>query len=304
MKAFCPLLTLGSALLAHQAPAQDLALQPAAPTVAPAPAAPRNGRTIVFMHGLFVTNNCWAAWVKYFEAQGYTCYAPAYPLKNDSPQHLKQHMRTGKIETLRLAAIINFYQDTLAAIGGKPILIGHSLGGNLVQILANQGYGSAGVCIHSGPPKGLISLKWPFLKSNLPLLTAPKDKPYLLSFKKWQYSFTNGMSLENQRSSYENYLVPESAAIAKDATSNLAKVDFNKPHIPLLFTAGANDHIIPASLNKRNAKKYADKNSVTDYKKFDGRNHFVIGADGWQEVAAHIATWLTAHPTPTTQAAK
>lgn len=251
-----------------------------------------NSKTIVFIHGLFVTNNCWDEWIKYYESKGYKCYAPAYPLKNDCPQNLRKNITVGKIETLRLETIIKFYGDTISKIGGKPILIGHSLGGNLVQLLINKGYGSAGVCIHSGPPKGLISFKWSFLKSNLPLLTASKKKPYLMSFKKWQYSFTNGMTLEQQKSTYENYLVPESAIIAKDATTNISKVDFNKPHAPLLFTSGSADHIIPASLNKRNSKKYKDKNSIVDFKVFENRNHFVIGADGWEEVAAYIENWI------------
>lgn len=252
-----------------------------------------NGKTIVFIHGLFVTKKCWDEWKTFYENKGYTCYAPAYPLKNDSPQNLKKNIATGKIETLRLAAIIKFYEDTIKQIGGNPILIGHSLGGNLVQLLVNKGIGSAGVCIHSGPPQGLISFKHSFLKSNLPLLTAPKNKPYLMSFEKWQYSFTNGMPLEIQKSTYENFLIPESAIIAKDATTKVSKVDFKKAHVPLLFTAGSIDHIIPASLNKRNAKKYTDKNSITDFKAFEGRNHFVIGAEGWQEVATYIENWIT-----------
>ncbi len=249
-------------------------------------------KKIVFIHGLFVTNNCWNEWIKYYEAKGYTCYAPAYPLKNDSPKNLRANIASGKIETLRLKTIMQFYEDTISKIGGKPILIGHSFGGNLVQLLINKGYGSAGICIHSGPPKGLISFKYSFLKSNLPLLLASDKKPYLMSFKNWQYSFTNGMTLEQQKSTYENYLAPENATIPKDATTNIFKIDFNKPHAPLLFTSGSDDHIIPASLNKRNANKYNDKNSIVDYKVFENRNHFVIGADGWQEVAIYIENWI------------
>ncbi len=252
----------------------------------------KKSKTIVFIHGLFVTGNCWDEWKVYFESKGFTCYAPAYPLKNDSPQNLRKNIDKGKIETLGLETIIKFYKDTLHKIGGKPILIGHSIGGNLVQLLINQGYGSAGVCIHSGPPKGLISFKWPFLKSNLPLLMASKKKPYLLSHKQWKYSFTNGMSAEQQELTYNKFLTPESSQIAKDATTKIAKVDFKKPHAPLLFISGTSDHIIPASLNKRNAKKYKDKGSVTNLKNFENRNHFSIRADGWNEVAGYILTWI------------
>ncbi|MGL4632255.1 MAG: alpha/beta hydrolase [Leadbetterella sp.] len=251
-----------------------------------------DSKTIVFIHGLFVNHTGWEDWMKFYQAKGYTCYAPAYPLKYDSPQNLRKNIASGKIETLRLAEIIKFYEDTISKIGGKPILIGHSLGGNLVQILINKGIGSAGVCIHSGPPKGLISLKRSFLKSNLPLLRASKKVPFLMSFKHWQYSFTNGMSLAKQQDTYERLLVPESAIIAKDATSSLTKIDFKKAHAPLLFTSGTSDHIIPVSLNKRNVKKYKGKNSVVDFKVFENRNHLVLAADGWEEVAGYIENWI------------
>jgi pimeloyl-ACP methyl ester carboxylesterase len=260
-----------------------------------APTKAEGSKTIVFIHGLFVTNNCWEGWIKYYESKGYTCYAPAYPLKNDSPQNLKKNIATGNIQTLRFATILQFYQDTISKLGGKPILIGHSLGGNLVQLLINKGYGSMGICIHSGPPKGLISFKWSFLKSNFPLLTAFRKKPYLMSFKRWQYSFTNGMPLDQQKSTYERYLVPESPMIAKDATSNLTRVDYNRPHAPLLFISGTSDHIIPVSLNARNVKKYKDKNSTVFHRVFEGRNHFVIGAEGWQELAIYIENWILTH---------
>lgn len=251
-----------------------------------------NSKTIVFIHGLFVTNTCWDEWIKYYEAKGYKCYAPAWPLKNDSPKNLRKNIAECTIETLRLETILKFYEDTISKIGGKPILIGHSLGGTLVQLLINKGYGAAGVCIHSGPPKGLISFKYSFLKSAFPLLTATKKKPYLMSFKQWQYSFTNGMTLEQQKNTYEEFLSPESAHVFLDAVSNIAKVDFAKPHAPLLFTSGSIDHIIPASLNKKNVKKYKDKNSIVDFHVFESRNHFVLGADGWQQVAEYIENWI------------
>ena len=52
------------------------------------------------------------------------------------------------------------------------------------------------------------------------------------------------------------------------------------------------DHTIPHQLNYDNYKKYTDKNSITDYKIFPGRNHFVLGQPGWEEIAIYILEWL------------
>jgi hypothetical protein len=62
--------------------------------------------------------------------------------------------------------------------------------------------------------------------------------------------------------------------------------------VPLLFLAGSEDRFIPASLNHTNYKKYSHDQSVTDYRKFSGRNHFVLGQPGWEEIAYHTLNWL------------
>jgi hypothetical protein len=72
----------------------------------------------------------------------------------------------------------------------------------------------------------------------------------------------------------------------------VAGIDFSSPHPALLLVAGSNDHLIPASLNQTNFKKYKSSPSITDFKEFAGRTHFTIGQPGWEEVAGYIATWL------------
>lgn len=59
-----------------------------------------------------------------------------------------------------------------------------------------------------------------------------------------------------------------------------------------MLIAGSDDNIIPASLNKSNYAKYAASFSVTDFKEFAGRTHFIIGQKNWEEVAGYILSWL------------
>ena len=72
----------------------------------------------------------------------------------------------------------------------------------------------------------------------------------------------------------------------------MARVDFKKPRAPLLLIAGSADNIIPASLNRSNAARYKRSPSVTDYREFEGRTHFIIGQAGWEEVADFVLAWL------------
>ena len=114
----------------------------------------------------------------------------------------------------------------------------------------------------------------------------------MMSFKQWQYAFTNGMSLQDQREAYEKYATPESKRLSWSALGKSAKVDFKAAHAPLLFVAGTDDHIMPASLNKKNFRKYKDKNSIREYKEFAGRNHFAMGQPTWMADADYILEWI------------
>ncbi len=99
-----------------------------------------------------------------------------------------------------------------------------------------------------------------------------------MSFKDWQYAFVNNMPLDEQKKAYEENTIPESKTVARGGLTSAAKVDWNKPHPPLLITSGEIDNIIPAHLNNRNYNRYNKNNgSIVDYKEFKGRNHFVVG---------------------------
>ncbi|MCK8504001.1 alpha/beta hydrolase, partial [Myxococcus fulvus] len=68
------------------------------------------------------------------------------------------------------------------------------------------------------------------------------------------------------------------------------QVDFDKEdRAPLLFIAGSEDNIMPASLNKSNARHY--NSGIVSYKEFPGRSHYICGQEGWEEVADHALSW-------------
>ena len=55
----------------------------------------------------------------------------------------------------------------------------------------------------------------------------------------------------------------------------------NQDRAPLLFIAGSEDNLMPPSVNQSNAKHYRHSKSITDYKEFPGRSHYIVGQDGW-----------------------
>ncbi len=255
-------------------------------------------KTIVFITGAFVSHHGWKEWQSYFESKGYKTIAPAWPHKEGTAAELRNRQPNDTaLAALTMTELVDHYAAIIKALSEKPILIGHSLGGMLTQILLNRDLAQAGIAIHPAPPLGVFPYEFSFLKAGwkvLGLFTSLK-KTYLMSFKDWQYAFVNGMSLEDQKKAYEENTIPESKTVARGALTSAAKVDYEKPHAPLLITSGDIDTIIPAHLNYRNYKKYKQNGSVLDYKEFKGRNHFVVGLPTWKEDADYILEWIEKH---------
>lgn len=101
------------------------------------------------------------------------------------------------------------------------------------------------------------------------------------------------MSREEQLASYEQLVIPESKRVARGGLSSAARIDFHRPHPPLLMLAGSDDHITPVSLNRSNFNRYRrHDHSVTAFKELKGRNHFLLGQPHWQETADYAIGWL------------
>jgi pimeloyl-ACP methyl ester carboxylesterase len=256
----------------------------------------KRSKTIVFITGSFVHHSCWDEWKTYFESKGYTTHNPPWPHKNASVAELRaRHPHKDKgLALLSLEELVRHYANFILALPEKPIIIGHSFGGLLTQLMINKELGVAGVSIHPAPPFGVFPYEFSFLKAGwkaLGILT-DQEETYLMSFEDWQYAFTNGMPLEEQQAGYDKLVIPESKTVTRDALTTVAKIDFSAPHVPLLIVAGDTDHIIPAHLNKRNFDAYEQNGSITEYKLYRNRNHYVLALPTWKEDADDIIEWL------------
>jgi pimeloyl-ACP methyl ester carboxylesterase len=258
---------------------------------------PTNPKTIVFVTGAFVSHHCWDEWQIYFQSKGYQTVATPWPYKEGAVEDLRgKHPSDNEgLTQLTLSEVIDSYAKVIKSFPEKPIVIGHSLGGLMTQILVNRDLTAAGIAIHPVPPLGVFPYEFSFLKAgwrSLGLFTSMK-KTYLMSFRTWQYAFVNGMPLAQQNDAYDMLTIPESKRVARGGLTSAAKVDFKKAHSPLLIMAGSEDNIIPAHLNNRNYNAYKKReDSVLDYKLMTGRNHYVLGQPGWEANADYVLNWI------------
>lgn len=250
-------------------------------------------KTIVFIHGMFMTPLCWEDWIECFQAKGYRCVAPPWPGRDRPIETQRKNHPDPELAKLKLSDIVEHLAGVIKSLEEKPVLIGHSMGGLVVQLLLQRDLAVAGVAIDPAPPMGVFTTAWSFLRANFPAINPfLLSQPVMMSFEQFQYAFVNTLPLAEQRAAYDRYVVPESHRVPTQSLTAAGQVDFAKAHAPLLITAGEKDHIIPASLNRTNYNKYKASPSVTDFKEFPGRDHFVIGSKGWEEVADYIETWL------------
>ncbi|RYG75271.1 alpha/beta hydrolase [bacterium] len=254
--------------------------------------------TIVLVHGLWMTPRSWENWIKYFSEKGYKVITPAYPGFEIEVEALRANPSV--IESSTVPNVVKHLEEVVGALDKPPILIGHSFGGTLVQILLDHGFGAAGVVIDSAPTEGVLLNPVSQIKSLFPILSHPGERNHTAPFTadQFHYAFTNTMPADEAAFVYERYYIPAPANFVWGAVlSNITPghqatyVDYhNDDRAPLLFIAGSEDNIMPPSVNKSNMHHYKSK-AVIDYHEFPGRCHFICGQQGWEEVADYALDW-------------
>ena len=258
--------------------------------------------TIVLIHGFWVTPRSWEHWIEHYEAAGYRVLAPAYPGFEVEVEALNAD--PSPIEALTVPGVVEHLEAVVGGLKSPPILIGHSAGGTFVQILLDHGFGAAGVAINSAPTEGVLVSPPSQIKSLFPVLKNPANRHRAVGFthEQWHYAFTNTFSEEDSRALYERYAIPASGGILwgillanlepghQDAWVNYE----NDDRAPLLFISGSEDHLMPPSVQRSNAKHYKS-DTVTEVKEYEGRAHLLPAQEGWEEVADYALEWALSH---------
>jgi pimeloyl-ACP methyl ester carboxylesterase len=241
----------------------------------------------------------WRGWIERYTAAGHTVHAPAWPdvSKLDEPlDHTKAPA------DIHLDAVVDHYAAVVAGLPEPPILIGHSFGGLITQMLLCRGLGRAGVAIHPAAPRGVYRLPLSVLRSTLPVFRSPGNirRAVPLTPAQFHYAFANTVSRAESDSWHAELAIPApgrplfQAAMANFTRKSAAAtvVDFRKAdRAPLLLIAGGRDHIVPSSVVYENFNRYRRSPAVTDFKLFEDRPHLTAALDGWSDVADYALTW-------------
>ncbi|MEU7854151.1 alpha/beta hydrolase [Nonomuraea sp. NPDC049141] len=253
---------------------------------------------IILIHGLWLTPRAWEQWIEHYTRLGHEVIAPAWPGMEIEVEALRKSPEV--MNGLGVTEVADHYEAIIREQTRPPIIIGHSFGGLVTQILLDRGLGAAGVAIHTAPIQGVLRLPISSLRAAFPVLSNPvnRSRTVALTAKQFHYAFTNTLSEPESAVIYQRYHVPAPGRpLFQAATANLrlhsaTRVNVqNDTRAPLLLIAGGADHTVPASLVRQTYQRYRKSRAVTGYHEFARMPHFVLGAPQWERVADHVLHW-------------
>jgi alpha-beta hydrolase superfamily lysophospholipase len=262
---------------------------------------PETAATIVLIHGLWMTPRSWEHWASRYESHGHKVIAPAWPGLEVEVDALNAD--PSPLAKLDVTTVADHYERIIRNLDSPPIIMGHSMGGMITQLLLDRGLGAAGIGVSSATVKGVRDLPLSTLKASWHVLGNPFNRGKAIPFnaRRFHYAFANTLSREESDRLHQRYAVPAASTVLFEvAFANLSRkspvtVNFaNDKRAPMLFMGFGEDQIVPAKATRHNAEKYTKSKALTEFKEYPGRPHFP-GAPGWEEVADDALAWAVEH---------
>jgi len=256
---------------------------------------------IVFVHGLWLHGESWSSWVQFFRDNRYEATAASWP--GDSQTTEETRKNAGAVAGYGVTEIADHIAKQLSAFGRRPILIGHSFGGLIVQNLLGRDLAAAAIAIDPAPIKGVPELPLSALRSSFPVLSNPLNfkRAVALTEHQFRFGFTNAVTEQEAKELYAKYAMPAPGRpLFQAATATLNPYSATKVNVananrgPLLLVSGGKDNTVPPVMVKSTLKAYRQSPAVTELKEFPGRGHSLTIDSGWRELAQYSLAWLNA----------
>lgn len=241
---------------------------------------------LLFVHGAYMAAWCWDEYfLPWFAARGYSAYALS----------LSGHGSSRRRECLDSYSIADYVHDVAevaATLPEPPVLIGHSMGGLVIQKYLEDHAAPAAVLLASVPPQGLWSsavglmFRKPSLLQDLNQMMEGGHPP----IESLREALFHQPVEPDRLMSYYCGSQPESHRAIWDMTL----FNLPRPHAmratPMLVLGAQYDHLIPPSLVAMTARTYGLEPEI-----FPDMGHGMMLERDWAQVAQRIADWLAVH---------
>ncbi len=258
---------------------------------------------VVFIHGLWLLPSSWDAWATLFEEAGYVALTPDWP--DDPPTVAGARAEPEVLAKKTLKQVADHTTEIITALDRKPVVIGHSTGGLLAQMLAGRGLSAVTVAIDPGVFRGVLPLPGSVLKGVGPFLVNPRTRgrAITLTFDQFKYGWANALDENEAKSLYDTFHVAGSGvSLVQMGNANLnpwteAKVDTKNPDRgPLLIIDGEKDHTVPWAIANAAYKRQRRNPGVTEIVKMENRGHSLTIDHGWRDVAETALAFVKRFP--------
>ena len=253
-------------------------------TICQIPTCSEHPTPLLFVHGMWHGAWCWAEhFLPYFAQHGYGSYALS--LRGHGSSEGRKQLRW-----TTLASYVADVEQVANEMKKPPVLIGHSMGGMVVQKYLESHQAPGGVLLASAPPQGLLAATLRiagghplvFLKCNLTLSMYPVvSTPDLCR----EMLFSEGIS-EQEVGKYFRLLQDESFRAYLDMMF-LSLPRPKRVKTPVLVLGAANDKVISVGEVESTARAYGAEEEL-----FSAMAHDMMLEVGWQAVADRILSWL------------
>lgn len=235
------------------------------------------------MHGAWHGAWCWRNWLDYLPSLGYEVHAISLP------GHGASSMERGHINRYTFADYLDVFADALAGVSPAPVVVGHSLGGAIVQKYLERATLPAAVLLAPVPASGmianivrsgrahpLISLKQVLTRNLYHSVATPKLAAEML---------LGPSATAEQAAELHSHLVRESfslsALMSRFATLN------SRPS-PVLVLSAERDAVFTLAEHRATAEKYSARLQI-----FKGQGHDLMLEPAWREVADTVDRWMS-----------
>lgn len=234
----------------------------------------------------------WEQYKDFFSKRGYQCHIPHLRFHDITPSETPDPA----LGTTGLLDYVDDLENFITRFDEKPIIIGHSMGGLIAQLLAARNLVQSAVLITPAAPSGIFAVKLSVLRTFWRILTTWGfwNKPCRLSFNSAVYSTFHQLPYAEQIRNYNQFVYESGRVIMQIGLwlfdpGKASRVDESLVNCPMFVIAGSRDRMTPPDIVRQVAKKY-EPNSL--YKEYDQHSHWIIGEPGWEEVAEDICLWL------------
>lgn len=257
---------------------------------------------ILLVHGLWLLAGSWQPWEALLEERGYAAMSVDWPGDPEGVEAARAEPQA--LAGTTVTQVADHVADVIAQLDRRPVVIGHSLGGLLAQVVAGRGLALATVAIDPAPFKGVLPLPLSALRASFPVLRNPanRNRAVTLTLEQFTYGFANAVAKAEAASLYEEHHVAApgrplfEAALANLSWARGTAVDTKNPDRgPLLIISGGEDRTVPWPLANAAYKKQAKNPGVTDIVEIEGVGHSLVIDSNWKPVADSALTFLNRH---------